>query len=793
MREKIFFRVVTILLILAITTACNLVPSHFEIETTSELGPDTLSRIDDINEMLDRGVEIGPETRAMIEELNDTIAEGLEFGFKQNTLDRVDALLGIIEEGVGIKLGLDPETNATVNSLIDTIEDMPGQWEDTMTEIIQVLETSTSNVASDIADEVSALMEDARVNSQQVVATVGIEFRCNVDFLGARAGETVDEFIGRTLVGQLREIISGESPDDDVPVPWVCQIIPDQVNLEEVGEVIVFTDAVIKISGYNYEQANLPTAYIVDEAGNQVETAALYPFLTSPYQIQLNLQGIDFSTVPERSRVVFHWPGAEITNALSVVFPGQEIIPTAVPVAMLTINTPAVDVLKGPGTNYHVIGGAENGAQYEVLGQNGDGSWFQIDYDGTEAWVPASSVTRNAIPVPVVSIPGPLPEASFVMLPETGDAPLEVSFVDTSSGDPLRWTWNFGEGLPVFTKDADHAFETAGTYSVSLKVENDLGFSLASREVVVDQPLVYIPLSPLILEMAPMFLIATPDFPPNSVVFTTFAGLNPPVHLNTGISSEQHECGIVGMAALHGDIEEGGFGNIIYANLLPEGNTWYLNADFKTHKNSETWYFSVMCMRKADADGYNIYRRVRVEPNGSDTVSLSGLGIPDNRLCGVVGIGAWNGNINEDGQGQHIIKAFTSKNSDGEWELTANFNTHGDHAEVWDVDVLCVHNDPNVFRLVRLEMIRGGVSRDTGMNASQWACGIVGMEALYGDINENDTGDILEAYPYIKNNNWHVYTNFRTHGDEEFWDIDLLCVNRNSARINSNYAEGWVP
>ena len=235
-------------------------------------------------------------------------------------------------------------------------------------------------------------------------------FRCNVDFLGARAGETVDEFIGRTLVGQLREIISGEKPRDEVPVPWVCQIVPDQINLEEVGEVIVFQDAVVKISGYNYVQANLPTAYIVDEAGTRVETTALYPFLTSPYQIQLNLQGIDFSAVPERARVVFQWPGAETQNALSVVFPGQEIIPTEAPVAMLTINVSSVDVLKGPGSSFHVIGGAELGAQYEVLGQNGDGSWFQIDYDSTEGWVPASAATRNAFSAPVVSIqsvPGP--------------------------------------------------------------------------------------------------------------------------------------------------------------------------------------------------------------------------------------------------------------------------------------------------------------------------------------------------------------------------------------------------
>lgn len=792
MRKTGYFQVITVLLILIAATACSMIPKNFEIETTSELGPDTLARIDDINDMLDRGVEIGPETRAMIDDLNATIAEGVEFGFKEGTLDRVDALLDIIEEGVGIKLGLDPETNATVNSLIDTIDNMPGQWETTMTEIIQVLEESTSDVAEDIADQVSDLMEDARVNTQQVVATVGIEFRCNVDFLGARAGETVDEFIGRTLVGQLREIISGESPQkSEIPIPWVCQVIPDQVNLEEVGEAIIFQNAVIKISGYNYEQANLPTAFIVDEAGNQVETVPLYPFVTSPYQIQLNLQGIDFSLIPERSRVVFVWPSAGTENALSIVFPGEEFVPTEIPVANLTINVASLDVLKGPGANFHVVGGAESGAVYEVLGQNGAGTWFQIDYDGTEGWVPASAVSRNAIPTQVVSIPGPLPTADFVMLPETGNAPLDVSFVNTSR-DALHYTWNFGEGFPEFTVDSSHAFSNAGTYTITLQAENNLGYTSVTKQVIVEEPPeLTIQFPPIIVEMSPL-IISTPDFPSNSVVFMTFSGA-PPVHLNTGISSEHHECGIVGMAALDGDIEESGFGNIIYANMTSEGNTWYVNADFKTHNDSEYWYFSVMCLRKADSDGYNIYRRVHLEPNGSDTISLSQLEIPQNRICGVVGFGAWNGNINEDGQGQYIIKAFTSKDSNGEWQLTANFNTHGDHEEVWDVDILCVYDNPNVFKLVQLDMIRGGDSRDTGMNANQWACGIVGYEALYGDIQENGDGDIIEAYAYIQNSNWQVYTDFRTHNDQEFWNIDLLCVNKTAAKLNSNFNIGWIP
>jgi PKD repeat protein len=343
---------------------------------------------------------------------------------------------------------------------------------------------------------------------------------------------------------------------------------------------------------------------------------------------------------------------------------------------------------------------------------------------------------------------------------------------------------------------ASHTYSEAGTFQVTLTAENDFGFSSVTKQVVVEEPeTIIFQLAPII--MVPLVPLPTPDFPTNSVAFMTFSGLSSPTHFDTGISTEVHECGIVGMAARHGDIEESGFGNIIYANMIAEGNTWYINANFKTHRSSETWSFFVMCLRKIDSDGFEVYRRVFVEPASNETIDLSYLEIKENRICGVVGFAANSGNINEDGNALSIMKVFTKKNSEGVWELTANFNTHGDHEEEWVVDILCVNDDPSIFRSVRLESITGRTHRDTGMSFSQYACGITGMEILYGDIGENDTGDIIMAVPYLGDNgNWFVFTDFRTHHGEEQWNLDMLCVNRSAAVINSNFAldgEHWPP
>lgn len=782
-------------ILLLFAAGCNLVPSHFSIDTTSELGPDTLARVDDLNAMLDRGVEIGPETRATIDELNQTVRDGIKLGFTEDSLARVDRLLSIVEQGVGIKLGLDAETNSTVNSLIDTIDDAPDQWQDTVTEIIGTLEGSSSRVATQMADEVRGLMDEARLNTQYVTAAVGTEFRCNVDFLGTRAGDTVNQFIGRTLIGRLRSIISGEpEPAATTPVPWVCQIMPDQIDLVEVGERFVFETAVVKLSGYNYVEANKPTAYFVDEAGQRLESVPLYPFLSSPYQLQLNLQDIDFSAIPQRSRVVFEWPSAGTNYGLAVVFP-TEIPVTDVVRAELTIAAATIDVRKGPAENYNVIGRAESGAKYPVTGQNGDGSWWQIDYDGEDGWVPAAVVQRNDVAAPVVSIPLPPPVADFLMDKTTGDAPLEVHFADRSTGSPIRWEWSFGDAPPVFEQNPSYTFQNAGTYQVELRVESDDGFAMVTKSIEVKQPprLLFIP---PIREVVPFARPSpTPDFPSGSMVFTNLAGLGSPTHVNTGFSTSEYECGLISYAALDGDIWEGGTGNIVYAMAAEDGGTWWINADFATHHNSESWSFGVLCLSKAHSDGYQFYRGVSVFPKDSDTVDLGYLGIPAGRYCGVVGLGAWTGDIEEAGAGAYIIKTYTQKNaSTGNWELVANFKTETEvEEEHWTVDLLCVHDDPTVFMHKEFRSRLGNQVFDTSVRSADYACGIVGLAGLNGDINAIDAGSIMQVYTYIgPNGNWWVMADFRSRSVHELWDINLLCARRPAVTLQGNWAGVWV-
>lgn len=65
-------------------------------------------------------------------------------------------------------------------------------------------------------------------------------------------------------------------------------------------------------------------------------------------------------------------------------------------------------------------------------------------------------------------------KAAFTGSPSSGAPPLVVQFTDQSTGYPVGWEWNFGDGTST-VKSPTHVYNSAGTYSVSLRVTNYTG------------------------------------------------------------------------------------------------------------------------------------------------------------------------------------------------------------------------------------------------------------------------------------------------------------------------------
>ncbi|SVE63465.1 uncharacterized protein METZ01_LOCUS516319, partial [marine metagenome] len=68
----------------------------------------------------------------------------------------------------------------------------------------------------------------------------------------------------------------------------------------------------------------------------------------------------------------------------------------------------------------------------------------------------------------------------------SGNIPLEVQFYDESTsdnGEIIAWEWGFGDGDTSTNQNPTHTYETAGTYTVSLTVTDEVGISNISTIV----------------------------------------------------------------------------------------------------------------------------------------------------------------------------------------------------------------------------------------------------------------------------------------------------------------------
>ncbi len=73
------------------------------------------------------------------------------------------------------------------------------------------------------------------------------------------------------------------------------------------------------------------------------------------------------------------------------------------------------------------------------------------------------------------------PIVAFGADPISGTAPLEVHFNDMTTGGPISWNWDFGDGGSDTIKDPIHTYSDAGTYTVLLTVSSRTGSGIQTK------------------------------------------------------------------------------------------------------------------------------------------------------------------------------------------------------------------------------------------------------------------------------------------------------------------------
>lgn len=93
---------------------------------------------------------------------------------------------------------------------------------------------------------------------------------------------------------------------------------------------------------------------------------------------------------------------------------------------------------------------------------------------GYGVWKKAVTVTDGLVPMPTPTpVPGVI-NAAFTATPLNGTSPLNVQFQDQSTGNPVQWSWDFGDGRASSLQNPLHQYTSSGSYTVSLLVQNGL-------------------------------------------------------------------------------------------------------------------------------------------------------------------------------------------------------------------------------------------------------------------------------------------------------------------------------
>ena len=130
---------------------------------------------------------------------------------------------------------------------------------------------------------------------------------------------------------------------------------------------------------------------------------------------------------------------------------------------------------------------------FSVNGQRADDT--SLYYPGVTRWL---ELTASRIPTPTATpTPGPaftpaptptatpgippVPAADFNCTPDSGSAPLVVSFTDLSGQNATSWSWDFGDGNTSEERDPVHLYRYPGNYTVNFTVVSGAGTASTSR------------------------------------------------------------------------------------------------------------------------------------------------------------------------------------------------------------------------------------------------------------------------------------------------------------------------
>ncbi len=103
-------------------------------------------------------------------------------------------------------------------------------------------------------------------------------------------------------------------------------------------------------------------------------------------------------------------------------------------------------------------------------------------YDVSLSVIAQGGGVATEVKTGLVTVGVPTIAPDFVAAPTSGFIPLEVSFTNTTTGDPVSaWLWDFGDGTTSVEKHPTHVYTAYGSYDVTLTASAGTSSTQASK------------------------------------------------------------------------------------------------------------------------------------------------------------------------------------------------------------------------------------------------------------------------------------------------------------------------
>jgi hypothetical protein len=131
------------------------------------------------------------------------------------------------------------------------------------------------------------------------------------------------------------------------------------------------------------------------------------------------------------------------------------------------------------------------------------GTYVKSDYSANGA----VDIIIDIDPGPATAPTVPPIVSAFSASPLSGVSPLSVQFTDATTGSPVIWAWNFGDGETSSEQSPLHVYTNEGTYTVTLQAFN----SIQGSDVETKTAYITVRKAQLLINGSDSFLINSTD------------------------------------------------------------------------------------------------------------------------------------------------------------------------------------------------------------------------------------------------------------------------------------------